>query len=83
MALFQRLLGRDRPDFCVLWVHGPGGVGKTALCGVFAEVAQAAGRAVRTVDAREIELTSAGLGSAIGEPAPGQVTIVDSFELVT
>jgi hypothetical protein len=80
LALFQRLLGRDRPDFCVLWVHGPGGVGKTALCGVFAEVAQAAGRAVRTVDAREIELTSAGLGSAIGEPAPGQVTIVDSFE---
>lgn len=68
-----------RPTFGVLWVHGPGGVGKTALCGMFAERARAAGRPVRVCDARDADLSREGL-RALGEPVAGQVTIIDTFE---
>lgn len=61
-ALFERLLTADQASFCVLWVHGPGGVGKAALCGVFADLARASGRSVVSVDDRDLEITPTGAG---------------------
>lgn len=80
LARFAELLGSPRPAFRVVWVHGPGGVGKTALCARFVELARQAGRPVVTVDARDIDLTRQTLAQALGGPEPGQVTIVDTFE---
>src|SRR5690349_9114088 len=37
LELLQGALAAAEPPFSVLWVHGPGGVGKTALLGEFAE----------------------------------------------
>jgi hypothetical protein len=57
--------GRDREvaafrsalaDFGLLFVHGPGGVGKSALLDVFADVAADAGRSAVRVDARHLRL---------------------------
>jgi predicted ATPase len=39
----------------VLYVHGPGGVGKTALLAAFAEAAEAVGVPVWRVDLRDVE----------------------------
>jgi hypothetical protein len=80
LTLFDQLIASPRPGFSVLWLHGPGGVGKTALSDVFAERARGAGRPVIQVDARDIELTRDGLVAALGGPSAGQVTIVDTFE---
>lgn len=80
LELFGSLLNIQEPDFCLLWVHGPGGVGKTALCGVFAQMAHEAGRRATTVDGRDVELTRSGLTAALSEPAPGQVVIIDTFD---
>src|SRR5690606_31303128 len=80
LARFADIVHGERPAFRVVWVYGPGGVGKTALCARFADVARQAGRPVVTVDARDIDLTRQTLAAALGTPAPGQVTIVDTFE---
>lgn len=80
LARFAHIMGEERPAFRVVWVHGPGGVGKTSLCARFAELAREAGRPVTMVDARDIDLTRQTLAQALGTPAPGQVTIVDTFE---
>ncbi|HEY8474208.1 MAG TPA: ATP-binding protein [Natronosporangium sp.] len=80
LAWFAELLAARQPEFRLVWVHGPGGVGKSALCGQFQELARAAGRPVTYVDAREVELTRAGLAAALGEPVPGRVTVLDTFE---
>ena len=38
--------------FSVLWVHGPGGIGKSTLLGAYAETARNAGFTVAHVDAQ-------------------------------
>ena len=43
LELFVGALAASEPPFSVLWIHGPGGVGKTALLGAFAEAAADAG----------------------------------------
>ncbi|GAB7192663.1 ATP-binding protein [Kineococcus sp. NUM-3379] len=76
-ALHQR---RALPT--VLYVHGPGGIGKTTLLGQLAAAARFLGRAVVEVDA-------AAAGACSGAPAgrclpllagPGTVLLVDSLE---
>src|SRR5690606_35247328 len=80
LAWFEKVVAADRPEPCVVWVHGPGGIGKTSLCSRFADLARAAGRPVATVDARDVDLTREGLRAALGDPVPGQVTVIDTFE---
>ena len=43
LELFLGALAAPEPPFSVLWIHGPGGVGKTALLGALAEAAADAG----------------------------------------
>jgi hypothetical protein len=39
LELFRAALSRDAPDFAVLHIHGPGGMGKTTLLRAFAQIA--------------------------------------------
>src|SRR5690606_28222399 len=80
LAAFAELLASGSTGFRMVWVYGPGGVGKTYLCTRFAEMAEAAGRPVATVDARDLDLTRDAWAAVLGEAVPGQVAIIDTFE---
>jgi hypothetical protein len=54
-ALFRSALTAAELPFLVLYVHGPGGIGKTALLREFATLAQEAGADVYHLDARNVE----------------------------
>ncbi len=97
-ALFQAALAADELPFFVLFIHGPGGVGKSSLLGQFARLAEQAGAAVASLDARNLEPTpevfQASLALALGaDPAqpPAEtlakragrsVLLVDTYELL-
>jgi hypothetical protein len=95
LELFLGALAASEPSFSVLWLHGPGGVGKTALLGAFAESAEDAGVRVVSLDLRTVEPSPpafmAELGRALGLPteafprdalAGGEpaVLLLDTFE---
>ncbi|GAA1614383.1 ATP-binding protein [Actinoplanes couchii] len=61
----------------VLFVHGPGGVGKSALLDVFAEVAAEQGADVTRADARHL----AHVPQMLPTPAAG-VLLIDTYELL-
>jgi hypothetical protein len=80
----------------VLFVHGPGGIGKTTLLHEFGARTRAAGRTVVQVDGRDVDPSSDGLGAAIrlalgqqhdGRPVAqllaGVVLLVDGYEQLT
>jgi len=48
------LEGDAEAEFSLLNVHGPGGVGKSALLGAFRRIAERAGRPVALVDGRSV-----------------------------
>jgi energy-coupling factor transporter ATP-binding protein EcfA2 len=50
--LFEDLLNADLPKHAVLFVYGPGGVGKTSLLGAFAGQCATAGVRVARIDSR-------------------------------
>ncbi|HEY7622486.1 MAG TPA: AAA family ATPase [Solirubrobacteraceae bacterium] len=90
LELFLATLAASEPSFSVLWLHGPGGVGKTALLGAFAESAGDAGVRVVSLDLRTIEPSPPAFVSeferALGHPAQEAlgsepvVLLVDTFE---
>ena len=53
--------------FSVLWVHGPGGIGKSTLLGAYAKTARNAGFTVAHIDARRIRPTPVGIQAALRE----------------
>jgi hypothetical protein len=53
--------------FSVLWVHGPGGIGKSTLLGAYAETAHEAGFTVVQVDGGRIRPTPVGIQTAVNE----------------
>jgi hypothetical protein len=53
--------------FNVLWVHGPGGIGKSTLLAAYAETAREAGFTVAQVDGGQVRPTPAGIQAAITE----------------
>ena len=78
--------GTDMP-VVVVFVHGPGGCGKTALLRQFAELSRDAGAAVTSLDARELPPVPDALAAALitgSVPAEGfrSVLMLDSFELL-
>ncbi|HEX7309067.1 ATP-binding protein [Lentzea sp.] len=76
VALFRDALGGPG----LVFVHGPGGVGKSALLDVFADLAAGKGFDVVRVDARHLALGRGAL------PVPGDgaptVLLVDTYELL-
>ena len=84
VELFAEAIRAPEPPFCVLWVHGPGGVGKSALLDAFAAVAETAGRTPARLDLRTIEPSPPAFAAALAERrAPGDgplVALLDTFE---
>ncbi len=83
LELFRGALEAGEPPFAVLWVHGPGGVGKSALLSAFADEAGRAGVGVARVDLRTIEVSPAGFEAALppGGLGPGRhVLLLDTYE---
>ncbi|AYA15486.1 ATP-binding protein [Streptomyces alfalfae] len=65
----------------VLYVHGPGGIGKTALLRRYAQEARAAGRPVVHVDGRTVPGTPPAFeAAAAGAREPGTLLLIDTFE---
>ena len=95
LELFSGAL-EDPEAFSVLWVHGPGGVGKTALLAAMADAAGDAGLDAIRLDMRSIDpappAVAAELAEAVGRPAGAGaadalagserlVLLLDTFEL--
>src|SRR5687768_13361790 len=72
--LFRSALAAETPPFSVLYVHGPGGVGKTTLLREFARLAADAGRTVVALDGRDITPTRQALARAFSDAAGGGTT---------
>ncbi|MFI6662851.1 hypothetical protein ACIBL8_46030 [Streptomyces sp. NPDC050523] len=66
----------------VIFVHGPGGTGKSMLLQRFADEARGAGRHVMQVDARDMEPSRQGFEACAGDilDLPPGVLIMDNFE---
>src|SRR4051794_22372336 len=60
-------------DIRVLFVHGPGGIGKTTLLEAFARQARSRGRPFRYLDARDVECSVDGLSIALAALPPPEV----------
>lgn len=99
VALFHAAITASELPFNILYLFGPGGVGKTTLLAEYVRTGQAANVAVTTLDARSIDPSPDGfefaLGMALGL-APGEppiaalaaanrraVVLVDTYELLT
>lgn len=64
LASFDALLDPSRPR-CVLFVYGPGGIGKTTLLQQFRARARAAGRTPILVDGRDVDCSPEGFREAL------------------
>ena len=96
LELFRAALGAPQPPFTVLHVHGPGGVGKTALLRTFADEARTAGAVTVPLDARHFEPSPPGftaavraaagleddadLGAVLGSGGRRAVVLLDTYE---
>lgn len=79
----QAVEAPGEPPFTVLHVHGPGGIGKSALLRMFADIAS--GLPVVRVDARDLAPEPDALRAAIaaaGTAAGRAVLLVDTYELL-
>ena len=99
LTLFRDALAAQELPFNLLYVHGPGGVGKTTLLGEYARLAQQASADVAILDARYVDPSpdsfTAALGLAMGLPPGGSpvttrvekaeraAIIVDTYELLS
>ncbi|MFX0574449.1 ATP-binding protein [Nocardia nepalensis] len=82
LAWFRAATAGDAGACPVHYLHGPGGIGKSALLRRFASEAGRAGRSVVEVDSRTVTPTPEGFTEAAGIALhePGAVLLVDTFE---
>lgn len=65
----------------VLFLHGPGGIGKTTLLLELRARARAAGRVPVLIDGREVDASPSGFRDAVGPDLPAEgVLLVDGYE---
>ncbi|MDX1511656.1 MAG: ATP-binding protein, partial [Nitriliruptorales bacterium] len=67
LELWSTALDREVPPFSVLYLHGPGGVGKSALIQQYADLAERAGRDVVVLDGRRVDSSPTGFREAVAE----------------
>ncbi|HEY5788414.1 MAG TPA: ATP-binding protein [Microlunatus sp.] len=73
-------------DVRVMFVHGPGGIGKTTLLDAMARLTRGGGQRVTHLDARDVECSPAAVLAAVQERTvdePAAVLLVDGYELLT
>jgi hypothetical protein len=84
-ALAQALDGST--DVRLIFVHGPGGIGKTTLLGAMDRLVERAGRDAVHLDARGLECSPTAVRSAIEERSraadPAATWLVDGYELLS
>jgi hypothetical protein len=83
LALFRESISAPEPSPCVLWLFGPGGVGKSALLDAFAAAAGDEGRAVVALDMRGVDPSPAAFRAELGTALDGlqrPVLLIDTFE---
>jgi hypothetical protein len=98
VELFRLTLESSDPLFSVLYVQGPGGIGKTTLLDAFGESAAQAGASVVRLDGRDISPSPSavleglggvlevpdGDGAIVGPPGTSRVVVLlDSYERLT
>lgn len=78
-------------DHRILFVHGPGGIGKTTLLDAFVRLARELGRRPVYVDARDFECTGVAMSTAVtdrarragyAEDESPDVLLIDGYELL-
>ncbi|WP_347814114.1 ATP-binding protein [Actinomadura sp. 7K507] len=70
-------------DFAVLFLHGPGGVGKSALLAEMADAAREGGVAPVLVDARSVTPEAGAFLRAVEPPRSGRyVVLIDTYEVL-
>jgi AAA ATPase domain len=84
LAAFGAALSGNSPAR-VLFVHGPGGIGKSTLLDEMRRRAAARGRPVVNLDGRDVAGSIPAVSAAVATVAadPGPVLLVDSYELLT
>ncbi|MGE0823349.1 MAG: ATP-binding protein [Candidatus Binatia bacterium] len=65
LAMFRSALLAAEPSFLVLYLYGPGGVGKTTLLREFAGIATEHTRPIIQIDSRNLELSPSGFLAAV------------------
>lgn len=82
LALLRDALAGRPGAASVFYVHGPGGIGKTALMRQYANDARAAGRPVIHVDGRALSAAPEALEKAAAAVVhtPGALLLIDTFE---
>jgi hypothetical protein len=87
LELFRSAIAASEPPFSVLWIQGPGGVGKTSLLSALAEAAEARGRTPVRLDLRTIEPSPPAFLAELERVAGGAlehwerpVLLLDTFE---
>ncbi len=82
LGIFRSALSGDAKGLAVLYLHGPGGIGKSMLLRRFAAEARAAGREVLEVDGRITEPTPQAFEEEAGAVLTGEraVLLIDTFE---
>jgi energy-coupling factor transporter ATP-binding protein EcfA2 len=69
VELFRVALESPEPQFLLLYIHGPPGIGKTTLLDVYAEIAAEAGASVVRLDGRDLVPSPQAVLQALGVPA--------------
>lgn len=78
LELFRAALQADELPFSVLYIHAPGGFGKTTLLHRFQQDAAEAGLDCARVDGRDVQSTPAGFLAALGAGLRVEVANVDA-----
>ena len=83
LATFRSALAEPERPLTVLYLTGPGGIGKSSLLRRFAQEAREAEREVVTIDARSMECTPEAFLAHAGKALTGghSVLLIDTFEL--
>ena len=81
-AVLDRMLSGARDAPVVVYLHGPGGIGKSTLLRYAARQAEATGRRTVHIDARFLDANPRRIeeAAALACVEPGSVLLIDSFE---